>query len=149
MKTTHHTEHCIDVCNSLLRGEISAIETYSAAIHKFEKEPSVSVLEDIRREHILSANRLRENVHSMGGEPSTDSGAWGTWAKAVAGAARLVGEGAAIKSLLEGEEHGEKEYKEALEDDEVLPGCKDMIRAELLPRQRNHIAALRSLGKMR
>lgn len=145
--STTQTEQCIDACNSLLRGEISAIETYTQAIDKFRGESEVATLAEIRREHIDSANRLRHNVREMGGEPTTDSGAWGTWAKAVEGTAKLMGETAAIKALLEGEEHGQKDYESALKSDEVLPGCKDMIRSELLPRQVSHIATLRTLMK--
>ena len=144
---TAHNEHCIDACNRLLRGEISAIETYTQAIYKFSSEPVVALLEGMRHEHIISANRLRENVREMEGTPSNDSGAWGVWAMAVEGAAKLMGNAAALKALQEGEEHGEKEYEEALEDDQVLPGCKEMIRTELLPRQRRHIATLRGLAK--
>jgi hypothetical protein len=33
--TMSDTEHCIKVCNSLLRGEISAVETYDKAIEKY------------------------------------------------------------------------------------------------------------------
>lgn len=140
-----NTDHCADVCNSLLRGEISAVETYTQAIEQFRMEPEASLLQDMRREHIASANRLRENVREMGGTPSNDSGAWGTWAVSVEGLARIVGNAAALKVLREGEEHGEKEYVSALEDDDVLPGCKQMIRDELLPRQLRHIAMLRRL----
>jgi demethoxyubiquinone hydroxylase (CLK1/Coq7/Cat5 family) len=145
--STTHTEQCIDVCNSLLRGEISAIETYTQAIARFRGEPEVTTLEDIRRDHITSANRLRENVHEMGGTPSNDSGAWGAWAKTVEGAAKLMGDSVALKALQEGEEHGEKEYEDALENDDVLPGCKEMIRVELLPASRRHVAMLRRLAK--
>lgn len=141
------TEHCINACNRLLRGEISAIETYTQAIYKFCTEPEVALLEGIRHEHIISANRLRENVREMEGTPSNDSGAWGVWAKAVEGAAQLMGNTAALKALQEGEEHGEKEYEQALGDDEVLAECKEMIRTELLPRQRRHIATLRGLAQ--
>lgn len=142
---SHTTEHCIDVCNRLLRGEISAVETYTQAIAKFRNEPEVSVLEDLRREHIESANRLRANVHEMGGSPSNDSGAWGTWAKAVEGAAKLMGDTVALKALLEGEEHGEKDYRDALDDDGMMPEHKAIIESELLPRQLRHISVLRDL----
>lgn len=144
MKTSQ-SEECINICNRLLRGEISAIETYTQAIDQFKDEPEVSLLEDLRRDHIASANRLRENVHSMGGEPSNDSGIWGTWAKAVEGTARLAGNTAALKALQEGEEHGESEYEAALENDDVWASCKDMIRTELRPRQVRHIAMVRRL----
>jgi uncharacterized protein (TIGR02284 family) len=141
------TEHCIKVCNSLLRGEISAIETYTQAIEKFRDEPEVALLEDIRREHVASANQLRENVHQMGGKPSNESGAWGAWAKTVEGAAKLIGDSAALKALQEGEEHGEKEYRAAIKDDGVLPQCRTMFETELLPSQLRHLRILRGLRK--
>ena len=146
---TKHVEDCIDVCNSLLRGEISAIETYSQAIHRFGDATDVTLLENLRRDHITSANRLREYVREMGGEPSNDSGVWGTWARMVEGAAGLIGETAAIKALQEGEEHGEKEYEAALENDDVLPEFQELIRADLLPWQRQHISTIRGLAKSR
>lgn len=146
MKSTIN-ESCIDVCNSLLRGEISAIETYTQAIDKFADDPEVVLLKEIRREHIASANRLRDNVRDMGGTPSTDSGAWGAWAKMVEGAAKLLGDTMALKALQEGEEHGVNEYEAALENDEVMRECKDMIRTELLPRQLSHIDVLRRIAR--
>lgn len=142
--STTKTEQCIDVCNRLLRGEISAIETYTQAIDKFRAE-DVTPLADLRRDHIFSADRLRHHVREMGGTPTTDSGAWGTWAKTVEGAAKLMGDKVALKALVEGEEHGIKEYESALEDDGVMPVMKDMIRSELLPKQRNHLVMLRQL----
>ncbi len=147
--STTHTDHCIDVCNKLYRGEISAIETYTQAIDKFKGEAEHSTLADIRREHIFSADRLRHSIRDMGGEPTTDSGAWGMWAKAVEGAAKLMGDTPALKALLEGEEHGRNEYEEALGDDEVLSNCKEMIRNELLPRQVRHISILKGLMRAR
>ncbi len=140
------TDNCIEVCNSLLRGEISAVETYTQVIEKFRDDPAVATLNQVRAEHIESANRLRENVRSMGGAPSNDSGAWGSFAKAVEGAAGLIGSSVALKGLKQGEEYGKSNYEEALRADDVMPGCKDMIRTELLPRQTRHIATLDHLA---
>jgi hypothetical protein len=81
----------------------------------------------------------------MGGEPVNDSGIWGVWARTVESVAKLAGETVALKALQEGEEHGEKEYEAALENDDVMPSCKDAIRSELLPRQRRHISTLRGM----
>ena len=147
MNTT--TDHCIDVCNSLLRGEISAVETYTQAIDKFRNDPEISTLEQIRSEHVESANRLRENVRSMGGAPSNDSGAWGAFSKMVEGAAKLMGSSAALKGLKQGESYGKNNYEDALRNDDVMPGCKDMIRRELLPRQVRHLELLDQLDRGR
>ena len=143
--TTHDVRECIRMCNSLLQGELSAIETYSNAIHKHGAEPPTARLMQFRDDHIESANLLRENVKSMGGEPDRNSGAWGSFAKSIQKAASLFGENSTLQALQEGEEHGRNEYHEALESRHVLPDCKDLIRTRLLPPIERHISALKAL----
>lgn len=151
MKTssTTNAQDCIDVCNRLLRGELSAVETYRQTIGKFEGDPAVTTLRQIQAEHEFAAEMLRNNVLEMGGEPSDDSGAWGAFANAVQGVAKAFGESAALKGLQQGEEHGLDDYEDALEDEDVMPGCKEMIRTQLMPRTRQHIAQLREFAARR
>lgn len=132
----------IDALNSLLRGEISATETYNQALEKFTGKPQEAELRRIRDEHRETANALRQHVHGEGGQPDTDSGWWGTWAKAVEGTAKVFGETASLKALKEGEEHGLGEYKEALDDREVSPDAAALIRSRLMPQTQAHIASL-------
>jgi len=153
MNTTHDTkttsnEHCIAVCNALLRGELSAVETYSQAIEKYAGSPVTEELRRIRSEHSRSATWLSANVREMGGEPEKDSGAWGLFATAMQGAANLFGKNSAIESLQRGEEAGRKDYQEALLDDEVMIGCKQMIREDLFPPVIEHIASLEKLEQV-
>lgn len=131
-----------DALNSLLRGEISATETYNQALEKFSGEPGEAQLRRIRDEHREAANVLRQHVRQHGGEPDTDSGWWGTWATLVEGTAKLFGQTAALKALKEGEEHGIKEYREALEDKNLSSDCQVLIRTQLLPHCQSHIAEL-------
>lgn len=153
MKTTGNTSEdsqaCIEVCNSLLRGEISAVETYKQTITKFEGDSAATSLRKICAEHEAAASLLRQNVSRMGGEPSTDSGAWGTFAKSVQGTAKMFGESSALKGLQEGEEHGRNEYEDALENDDVMSDCKELVRSNLLPRIERHITELKSLAVAR
>lgn len=142
---THDASHCIDVCNSLLRGEISAVETYDKAIDKFSGEEQCSELQRIRTEHQRSVDQLREHVLSLGAAPDTSSGAWGVFANAVQSAANLFGENSALTSLAEGEDHGRKEYEKALDDDKVVPHCKALISEELKPRVERHLQTLEEL----
>ena len=145
MKTMESTEACIRVCNSLLRGELSAVETYSLAINRYSGKPAVTELQRIRTEHALSAARLSQNVREMGGTPEEDSGAWGVFAKAVQGAANLFGADSALESLQRGEEKGRSDYEAALVNDEVMAAHKEVISSELLPRINHHIATLERL----
>ena len=139
MNTTEHTNGILD---SLLRGELSAIETYGHAIHKFTESPLDSVLREIRREHISSAQSLRELIHQRGGEPSTSSGSWGNLAGTVETVAAWFGEDSALAALQQGEKHGIREYHEVLLDHNVDHMVKDAIRDRLLPPLHRHVEVL-------
>ncbi len=145
---TQTNEDCIKTCNSLLRGELSAIETYSKAIEKYPATPVISELTRIQTEHREAANKLAANVREMGGVPDTDSGAWGVFANSVQSAANLFGEDSAISSLQRGEEHGRDDYRDALESEDVMDSCKRLIRNELLPKVDNHIKVLERLEEI-
>jgi uncharacterized protein (TIGR02284 family) len=136
------TEHTLDTLNSLLRGELAATETYQQALAKVGTEAGVEQLRQIHVEHREAANTLRQHVHHHGGKPDQDSGAWGVWAKTVAGAAKLFGDTTALKALKEGEEHGVKSYEEALVDESVPEDVKTTIRTSLLPQTRAHLETL-------
>jgi uncharacterized protein (TIGR02284 family) len=132
--------------NSLLRGEMSALETYRQAVEKFrhENEPGLEQLRAIQRDHRDAADALWHHIERHGGKPSEGSGPWGSFAKAVEGAAQLFGDTAALKALKEGEEHGLKDYQDALEDKNLPADCRELILS-FIPKQRQHIAILDQL----
>lgn len=138
----------VDGLNRCLRSELSAIETYRQALdrdrNQFGAELEFQRLSDILRDHEDAAARLREGIMRSGGEPSTDSGAWGTWSKIIMGAARLFGEKAALKASKEGEESGLEEYQRLLRNSNAPPEVYDLA-AELMARQQRHIRELDSL----
>lgn len=135
--STSTVSRTTEVLNSLLRGELSAIETYSQAIHKFPEVGAVQVLERIRRDHLHSVSTLRDLIHRDGGDPSTDSGAWGTFAKAVESAASLLGHNSAIAALRQGEKYGLGEYESALEDSNLPGDVRQTLRGLYEPLQRH------------
>jgi uncharacterized protein (TIGR02284 family) len=141
-------EDCIKTCNGLLRGELSAVETYAKALEKFPATPVTAELTRIQSEHRDSANLLTQNVREMGGTPETDSGAWGAFANTIQSAANLFGAESAVESLQRGEEHGRNDYLDALENGDVMDSCKTLIRSELLPRVQNHIKILERLEEI-
>ena len=133
--------------NSLLRGEMSAIETYRQAIEKLGNDPHDPWIEQLRaaqRDHRDAADALYKHVEQHGGKPASDSGPWGAFAKAIEGTAKLLGNTAALKALKEGEEHGLKEYEAALEDKNLPADCLALVRG-MIPKQREHITALDGL----
>ena len=134
-----------DHIQSLLRGEISAVETYQQALEKIDSGEEANTLRSILMQHRSAVQMLQQHAALQGEEPASDSGPWGTFAKAVEGTAKLFGDATALRALREGEEHGLEEYKEALESGDLTPAVADRIRSELLPRQQEHIQILEGL----
>ena len=133
--------------NSFLRGEISAAETYRMAIDRAGSSPenaaNVGLLRGMQEEHGRAAQALRDRIRELGGEASDSSGVWGVWAKFTQGSANLFGDAAALKSLKEGEEHGLKDYQEALDD--VDMSSAELIQNQFIPAQLRHIQVLDQL----
>jgi hypothetical protein len=50
-----------------------------------------------------------------------------------------------MKALKEGEEHGVKDYEDALKDANFPVECQTLIRSTLLPQTRSHIQVLDQL----
>jgi DNA polymerase elongation subunit (family B) len=129
---------------SLYEGEFSAAETYKQAIKKVGTDPKADQLLKMQKEHVQALGSLKKIVPAFSDRNFEGSGAWGTWAKTVMGTAQIFGDKAALKALKEGEEHGLKGYKDALEKDISLD-AKTLIRNELIPNQQKHIKTINSL----
>lgn len=135
-------DNAVDTLNSLLRGEISATETYQQALTKVQDQPEVAQLRQLHSDHREAANQIRQHVHDLGGKPDQDSGAWGVFAKTVEGAAKIFGETSALKALKEGEEHGISSYESALAGQDLPAAARTLISGKLLPQCKTHISVL-------
>jgi uncharacterized protein (TIGR02284 family) len=128
--------------NSLLRGEISAVQTYDQAIRKLADEhgPDAAELRRIAQEHGEHAQELRVRVRALGGEPDDSAGAWGSLVQAIEGASKMLGDGSALRALREGEEHGLRDYRDAISELDLE--SRRVVQDVLLPAQKLHIQAL-------
>jgi bacterioferritin (cytochrome b1) len=130
--------------NSLLRGEIAAAETYRMAIDKVAGSESGSMeaglLREIQEEHGRAAQTIRDRIRELGGEAADSSGAWGVWAKTVQGTMSLFGDASSLKALKEGEEHGLKDYHDAIPSLDVT--SQQLVQNQLIPQQQRHIDLL-------
>ncbi len=131
--------------DSLLRGEISATETYRMAIEAVADDDAdhteeIALLRQIQEDHGRAAQSLRDRINELGGEASDTSGPWGAWARFTQGTANLFGDTASLKSLKEGEEHGLKDYQNAT--DELDLTSQNLIQNQLIPQQERHINLL-------
>lgn len=132
----------LDTLNSLLRGELAAVETYQQALNMVglnEARPELLTLQD---DHSHAVTLLTQHIVECGGLPAERSGLWGVWARTVEGMAKWFGRASAMKALKEGEEHGIKVYREALEKGRLDPESQAMIQSTLLPRTLAHVPAL-------
>lgn len=132
----------VEPLNRLLRGELSAVETYQQALEKVSTRSCALELERIHVEHQQAVGLLREQIREFGGIADEGSGAWGLFAQTVEGTAALFGETAALKALKEGEEHGLKEYQEIMNDPSLRPEFKKLLTERLELRQKEHIDTL-------
>jgi uncharacterized protein (TIGR02284 family) len=130
---TGENEKVVDTLNSFLRGEISAVETYRQALEKLNHSTSRTLLLDCHLSHEQRVAKLRAQVEKLGGQPSADSGPWGTFARLVEGSAKVLGEKAAISALEEGEDHGLKLYRDEI--GKLDQESRRLVETELLPAQ--------------
>jgi demethoxyubiquinone hydroxylase (CLK1/Coq7/Cat5 family) len=124
-------ENVIAKLNTFLRVEISAVETYRQALQKVTAPQARVQLEECEQNHQQRIDLLRARIAALGGTPSQDSGAWGTWAKLLQTGGNLLGEKTAVDALESGEDHGLREYRRELES---LDGdTRSFVEGQLLP----------------
>ncbi len=132
----------VEPLNRLLRGELSAVETYQLALEHVSDAQTAEQLERISTEHLQAIGLLREHIREFGGIADETSGSWGLFAQTVEGTASVFGQKAALKALKEGEEHGLKEYKAIMSDPSLRPELKQILAERLQLRQKEHIETL-------
>jgi uncharacterized protein (TIGR02284 family) len=142
------TKTNIDELNKLLRGELSAVETYQMALDKLDPASTARTeLSSCMASHQQRVMMLRDAIVALGGTPVSSSGPWGAFAKAVEGTAKVFGDKAAIAALEEGEDHGLKDYKRELDDTDLDPQARRIVADQLLPAQQQTHFQLSSLKK--
>lgn len=128
--------------NKILRGEISAVEAYKKVIAKFGGE--TSQLQTICDEHKKNIEALELFVQRNAATPYEDSGLWGKLVKTIVGAASFIGNATSVQALIEGEEHGLRQYRRALEYNLTMQE-RGSIEDRIVPCLERHIAALKAM----
>lgn len=142
MQTQNNTP---DTLVGLLKGEMSAMETYQKALEKVDGYPEGAQLRQIYMDHSHAVQVLRNLLMRYQVELPNSSGAWGTFANAVQSVANLFGDATALRALKLGEENGIKDYQKALDDPSVSTDIKAVIRSDLLRKSETHVPVLDSL----
>jgi len=117
--------------NSLLRGEISAVETYNQAVIHLANEPVDDLIANLTC-HSKRVDLLKNAITQHGGTPDATSGMWGSLTKLVEKGAALISAKTVIAALEEGEDRGLAQYRKPGDLD---PASIQLIHTVLLPRQ--------------
>jgi hypothetical protein len=118
--------------NTLMRGELIAVETYRHAITTVTGEVPLD-LNRCLTSHDLRAVRLAEHITLSGGTPITGNGLWSACARIFSGGATMIGRSTLLAALEDGESQVLCDYRAALPH---VDGAGTMLlRNDLLPEQ--------------
>jgi bacterioferritin (cytochrome b1) len=131
METNRHIT--IDVLNSLLKDELSAVETYDVALRGRSTFSAKTELSVCQRSHETRASILREKILMLGGEPAARAGLAGAWNKLVEKGATAISDDMAIRTLEQSEDHVLRDYREGL--GKVLPDVRAFLVERILPEE--------------
>lgn len=138
----------IDQLNSLLRLELAAVAGYQKALGTLKQKAATDTHHLLRlaSDHQRTVTALQGSVQARGGSPVAEVNAWEG-----SGSAALTARGATVAwesrefigALLDVELRGLAEYEAALAS--LDEDARELVRIELIPRQRLHVAGLSAL----
>lgn len=123
----------IESMNTLLMGELSAVESYDRALERVQRPKVAELLTQAKDSHAERVERLRDAITRSGGEPIENPGAWGNFAKMVTSTAAAMGDSAIVAALEEGEDLGSNEYEWKIMN--IHGDNRKLVRDELWPKQ--------------
>lgn len=133
--------------DDLIRGELSALNAYDKVLDSTKDTKIKNQLQDIRDNHEKALSLLSKDVADKPEllKDTESSGPWGTFVKIYTKTSTLLGNEAALKALKQGEQHGIKEYEEALKDKTLSAELKKSIKTQFIPAQKEHIKQINKL----
>jgi uncharacterized protein (TIGR02284 family) len=133
----------VEDLNALLKGELSAVETYNQALPKVENKEIASLLSDCLASHEKRVGQLTDAIKGFGGTPEADSGVWGSWAKVLSGGASVFGDDATLAALEQEEDAQSSDYEWRLV--RMHGDHRNLVKEELLPEQQRYRSMLSQL----
>lgn len=128
--------------DELIRGEISAVESFRTVLPKIKDNNERTALEQMLQDHVRAVDKLKRFAEPRFEAKAATSGPWGAFAKTFAGGASFFGDKAALTALKIGEQHGINEYQQAVSDTTINQEVRTLIQSELLPNQEKHLQTI-------
>ena len=135
----------VEKLEECFRRELSAVETYELAMKGVTHVGIHHTLQEILASHLRRTGQLRVAIGALGGDAPSSSGVWGAFARAVQSGANLLGDRAAISSLVDGEDRELAVYTGDL--GECSAETRRIVEREMLPQQRHTHELAHSLKK--
>lgn len=134
MKVTQNKELLSDIeqLNEMLKGELSAVESYDKGLEFVNDASLAGALRELRNSHAERVETLQDAISEYG-TPAESPGAWGGIAKFVVDAAHNMGDNALLAALEEGEDIGLNSYEWKLVH--MHGPYRDLVKNELFPKQ--------------
>lgn len=133
--------------NTLLRGEIAAVNSYDLARKKFATDAAIKTIDKILFNHKSNVDFLKKKIFSKNETPSTNTGAWGLAVELIIKSTKFLGETPLIMALREGEDLGLKDYKYFLSSNVPENKSIHVIKNQIIPNTENNILLLNKLLK--
>ena len=134
----------LDDLNTLLKDELSAVETYAAALHDRSGLSVQTELTRCQRSHETRARILRDKIVMLGGQPAEKPGMMGTWSKLVEKGAAVISNDMVIRALEQSEDHVLHDYQSRIGN--VAPDIRGFLETQLLPEE---LITHRTLGDLK
>lgn len=131
-----------ETLTSLLRAELSAVETYRGALERLDGQAVGAQLRRLCVDHSRSVQVLR-GLLLRHGETAPAASAGREPELAVRDDDDALA--ATVHALRDGEARQVEAYRRALADPALTPGVKAMIRSDLLRRSEGHVPTLEAL----
>ncbi len=132
-----------DRLNTLLRGELSAVETYELALREFEFDADTTAsLRDCLRSHLRRSETLRHIICRQGGVPSDVFGIWGSLAGVLEMPPQARSRSSVIEALHRGETYARRDYEGEADQGALSKPVRVLLGTQLAPEQRRTLASV-------
>jgi hypothetical protein len=137
--------HNREIIGSLLKDELSAMETYQQVMNQFRNDASFGETESLLplyKGHKEAVSSLQAQIREYECTHAETSSVWGSWAQIFQGCAILQGKQAMLKILQVGEKNSKEAYEKVLQNTKLATSIRCLIEWKLLFIQQSHIRTL-------
>jgi hypothetical protein len=128
-----------------VKGELAAVESYKKIIFDLNRKKNKLILLNILRNHYVATTYFTNMMYSLDINTNDSSGGWGGFVGFIISLSKKINHQLTLKTLIEGEKYGLRNYEGFLKDEKHFPIIYRHIKKVLIPNQKEHISKLNLL----